>query len=154
MIKKVILIVICIIFAFALCVSASGADAGTSEENPAAATAAPATEPNGDLPERRQGNMAPPQDGIESENGSRENMQPPEGGGDPGANDGGGRGGAIPENGQYSGESVSQQTEETISNISADAVIGFAKTYSTPIISMFMLGAAFVFVIFYKRKRF
>ena len=152
MIKKVMLIVICIIFAFALCISASGADAGTSEENPSSATAAPATEQNGDLPERRQGNMAPPQDGIESENGSRENMQPPEGGGDPGANGGGG--GAMPENGQYSGESVSLQAEETVSNISIDAVIGFAKTYSTPIISMFMLGAAFVFVIFFKRKRF
>ena len=53
--------------------------------------------------------------------------------------------------GGFSGNMTNSQN--TVSNQSA-GFLGFVKTYSTPVTSIILLGLAFIFVVFYRRKNY
>ena len=78
-----------------------------------------------------------PQDAWERPQGGRGNM------GMPPSDD---RQGRIPPNMQNFNGQAQEEVPMTFS--------GFVKTYSTPITSVVLLGLAFIFVIFYRRKNY
>lgn len=102
-----------------------------------------------------QGGFVPPQNNDENNseittpetegNTSAENPQMPNGNPQLGGQMPGGMGG-FPGNMQ----NFNGQTQED----APKGFLGFVKTYSTPITSVILLGLAFVFVIFYRRKNY
>lgn len=51
-------------------------------------------------------------------------------------------------------ENIKEDTVNTEKNSEERGFLRFIKTYSTPVISLILLALAFVFVIFYKRKKY
>ena len=108
--------------------------------------------PEGEMPEMSNGEMPEmPEDGAEMPqtdvNAGEENPQSATGGGN------------RMQRGEYGGAmdgsmQVSTGNENTETEKSALSVTDFIKTYSTPITSVILLIFAFIFVIFYKRKRY
>ena len=145
MLKKVITIVLslCLIFSISVMAENTAGDKNfpnTSSERPRGEM------PSGDIapPEGfapSKGEFTPPQtDGNES----TESSQIPDGNQQFGGQMPGGMG-RFPDNMQNSQNAVAEQP---------GGFLGFVKTYSTPITSVVLLGLAYIFVIFYKRKRY
>ena len=61
-------------------------------------------------------------------------------------------GGGIP--GGMGGFSGNMQSGQNTEVQQPAGFLGFVKTYSTPITSVVLLGLAFIFVIFYRRKNY
>ncbi len=66
-------------------------------------------------------------------------------------------------NGQFNGQRLGgmggfpgdmQNTNQETQEETPKGFWGFVKTYSTPVISVILLGLAFIFVVFYKRKNY
>ncbi len=97
----------------------------------------------------------PAQDNVSTENTRGEQNETAE---NPVREFGGGRGPMQGENmPQFNGEQNVQTEGNQTASVSAEATEAeenFFKKYSTPLFSMVLLGLAFVFVIFYKRKTF
>ncbi len=123
----------------------------------------PPNMPNGEMP---QGEFTPPQNAVKA-NGTEatepnadagiteENQQTQENGEESNQTQGGNQqfGGQVPGGmGGFPGnmQNFNGQTQEE----QPKGFLGFAKTYSTPITSVVLLGFAFIFVIFYRRKNY
>ena len=111
------------------------------------------------------GEFTPPQDNANTDDtktetptmddGASENSQTQNNFGWAGQSQGGNRqfGGQMPGGmGGFSGnmQNFNGQTQ----NVSPKGFWGFVKTYSTPITSVVLLGLAFIFVVFYRRKNY
>ena len=142
MFKKVIPLVVALCLIFGLCVMAEN-------EIPTPEAAAPQISEQAPPPSKMQG------EGIPSENANNgqtpPQAAPPQSGGNApsgnpqfGGQMPGGMGG-FPGNMQNQGQPQEEQPM---------GFLGFVKTYSTPITSVVLLGLAFVFVIFYRRKNY
>ena len=123
------------------------------------------TPPNGEFtPPQNAGEFAPPQSNAnntetpvpKTDTGiTEENQQTQENGEESNQFPGGNQqfGGQMPGSmGGFSGnmQSFNGQTQEN----APKGFLGFVKTYSTPITSVVLLGLAFIFVIFYRRKNY
>ena len=117
------------------------------------------TPPEGFTPPQNAGEFAPPESSKNNaeavtppanENVTTENQQTQENGTEsnqtPGRNQQFGGMGGFPGNMQ----NFNGQTQED----APKGFLGFVKTYSTPITSVVLLGLAFIFVIFYRRKNY
>ena len=117
------------------------------------------TPPEGFTPPQNAGEFTPPESSKNSaeavtppanENVTTENQQTQENGTEsnqtPGRNQQFGGMGGFPSNMQ----NFNGQTQED----APKGFLGFVKTYSTPITSVVLLGLAFIFVIFYRRKNY
>ena len=122
----------------------------------------PPNMPNGEMP---QGEFTPPQSNVNTN--STETVTPP-------ANDGAAENEQTQENGEQSGQTQGGNQQfggqmpggmggfpGNMQNINGQTqqeqpkgFLGFVKTYSTPITSVVLLGLAFIFVIFYRRKNY
>ena len=162
MFKKVIPIVISLCLIFSISVMAEntsavtdGSAAGASQQMPQGEF----TPPEGFTPPQNAGEFAPPESSKNNaeavtppanENVTTENQQTQENGTEsnqtPGRNQQFGGMGGFPGNMQ----NFNGQTQED----APKGFLGFVKTYSTPITSVVLLGLAFIFVIFYRRKNY
>ena len=117
------------------------------------------TPPKGFTPPQNAGEFVPPESSKNNaeavtlpanENVTTENQQTQENGTEsnqtPGRNQQFGGMGGFPGNMQ----NFNGQTQED----APKGFLGFVKTYSTPITSIVLLGLAFIFVIFYRRKNY
>ena len=183
MFKKILLITVLICLVFSICASAENTISVTNETVPGASQQMPQGDrgnmrvpPNGEMPVRgtppnmpngempaggmnrnqtSPSNVPPtqnqnptnsaPQQVPSDDSLPAENSQTPNGNQQFGGRMPGGMGG-FPGNIQNFGE---RNQEEVPAGFR-----GFVKTYSTPIISLILLGLAFIFVIFYKRKNY
>ena len=135
MIKRIIPIILCLILVFGISVSATNIQDDTSTENNQNTEEMPMhqekTQGGGrgimGMPPRMSNGEAPPE--------LPDGMTPPE----------------MP-NGEMPSDMMEQ--EKSIDETVGNKILTFAKTYSTPIISVVLLAFAFVFVIFYKRKNY
>lgn len=59
----------------------------------------------------------------------------------------------MPDNTRRFSENM-QDNNEQAQKTESMTFLSFVKTYSTPITSVFLLGAAFIFVIFYRKKNY
>ena len=167
MFKKVIPIVISLCLIFSISVMAEntsavtdGSAAGASQQMPQGEF----TPPEGFTPPQNAGEFAPPESSKNNaeavtppanENVTTENQQTQENGEDANQTQGGNQqfGDQMPGGmGGFSGnmQSFNGQTQEN----APKGFLGFVKTYSTPITSVVLLGLAFIFVIFYRRKNY
>ena len=122
------------------------------------------TPPESFTPPQNAGEFAPPESSKNNaeavtppanENVTTENQQTQENGEDANQTQGGNQqfGDQMPGGmGGFSGnmQSFNGQTQEN----APKGFLGFVKTYSTPITSVVLLGLAFIFVIFYRRKNY
>ena len=123
------------------------------------------TPPEGFTPPQNAGEFAPPQseergsaettDPKTNKDLTEEGQQTQENGEDANQTQGGNQqfGDQMPGGmGGFSGnmQSFNGQTQEN----APKGFLGFVKTYSTPITSVVLLGLAFIFVIFYRRKNY
>ena len=124
------------------------------------------TPPEGDFtPPQDWGGFTPPQSTENNNNAettvpetdegvTAENPQTTENGEESGMTQGGNSpfGGQMPEGmGGFPGNTQSSQKTQAQQ---PTGFSGFVKTYSTPITSVILLGLAFIFVIFYRRKNY
>ena len=121
--------------------------------------------PEGEFaPPQNSGEFTPPQ-GEESSNtettapqtdtgATEENQQVPENSKESGQMQGGNSpfGGEMPEG--MNGFPGNMQSGQNTAAEQPTGFLGFVKTYSTPITSVVLLGLAFIFVIFYRRKNY
>ena len=122
------------------------------------------TPPEGFTPPQNAGEFAPPESSKNNaeavtppanENVTTENKQTQENGEESNQTQGGNQqfGGQMPGGmGGFPGnmQNFNGQTQED----APKGFLGFVKTYSTPITSVVLLGLAFIFVIFYRRKNY
>ncbi len=174
MIKKIIPIILCLslifgIGAYAANTDESGSDtAAVEQEMPAGDMqggggrggmggggrgGAPADMQGGDgemstpPTDMQGGEMGTPPDDAQGADG--ETATPPDNGDMQGGGEmQGGMGGGMPDDAQNADMT---ETEESSSSM---GILEFIETYQTPIIAVILLIAAFIFVIFYKRKRY
>ena len=121
--------------------------------------------PEGFTPPQNAGEFTPPQNGVNqnpetatppaNDGAVTENQQTQENGEESNQTQGGNSpfGGQMPEGmGGFSGnmQNFNGQTQDDVPK----GFLGFVKTYSTPITSVVLLGLAFIFVIFYRRKNY
>lgn len=175
MIKKILLCMLCFMFAFSAYVFAEDASAGAGTENASAQEdAQPSNERGGTMRgQRPQDGTEAPQTGENVQDGAAQPPQAPPGGGDAaddvqegadGAQGGdaenaqpafGGNRGGRPQDGaapEWMDEGVQEQAEAAAESVSAGTIGSLLQEYATPVISVILLAFAFVFVIFYKRK--
>ena len=132
MVKKVIVLIFSVCLVLSICVKAETTNTENVQSIPAQSQRMPEGERigRGDFPE----DMAPP-----SERMFDDEIPMPDGG--------------IFQEGQ-GGIPVSMQNNNNTVAEKETGFLGFIKTYSTPITSVFLLILAFIFVIFYKRKNY
>ena len=109
---------------------------------------------NTDTSDMPQGGFTPPSNngGERPSRNTNENV-PTEGNGNESAWNGMQFGGEMPQGmGRFPGDIMSQ--DENTPNVEESGFKGFVKKYSTPITSLVLLGLAYLFVIFYKRKHY
>lgn len=168
MIRKILAVAVCVVMAFSVTVAAENSENANGDggqeiaerqrrEKPQGGNGRGERPPEGEMPQGAPGgevenntapnniqiqedNSAPKEptaenDGNNSENGEFEER--------------GMRHGGIPEEMPNRAPSDMEQESEINSDWTA-----FAKTYSTPITALILLGLAFVFVKLYKRKRY
>ena len=174
MLKKVIPIVVALCLIFSISVMAEntsavtdGSAAGASQQMPQGDFVPPEgfTPPNGEFtPPQNTGEFTRPESSKNNaeaatpsvnENVATQNQQTQENGSESNQTQGGNQqfGGQSPAGmGGFSGnmQNFNGQTQED----APKDFLGFVKTYSTPITSVVLLGLAFIFVIFYKRKNY
>ena len=183
MLKKVIpiVVVLCLIFGIsAMAENTVGNEnmGDTSSERPMRGDFDPSKMPQGDFvppegftppngeftPPQNAGEFTPPESSKNSaeavtppanENVTTENQQTQENGEESNRTQGGNQqfGGQMPGGmGGFPGnmQNLNGQTQEE----QPKGFLGFVKTYSTPITSVVLLGLAFIFVIFYRRKNY
>lgn len=169
MIKKIIPIILCLSLVFGI-----GAYAANTDESGSDTAVVEQEMPSGDMqggggrggmgggpggggggerggaPEDMQGGdgeMGTPPDDAQGADG--ETATPPDNGDMQGGGEmQGGMGGGMPSDAQDS------EMTETEDSSSSTGILEFIEAYQTPIIAFILLIAAFIFVIFYKRKRY
>ena len=176
MLKKVIPIVLSLCLIFSISVMAENTQGNenipnTSSERPVRGDFDPSkmpegfTPPDGDFtPPQNSGEFTPPQsnesNNVEAsvpetnEGVAEENPKGTENGEESGHTQSGNSpfGGQMPEGmGGFPGNMQSGQNAATEQ---PTGFLGFVKTYSTPITSVVLLGLAYLFVVFYKRKHY
>ena len=168
MLKKVITVALSLCLIFSVSVLTVGAVGETQQgsmppmgEMPAGDFAPPDgfTPPEGFTPP--DGEFAPSQsESTETvapktdTDGTEENQEVPENSEKSGQTQGGNQqfGGQFP--GGMDGFPGNMQSSQNTAEEQPMGFLGFVKTYSTPITSVVLLGLAFIFVIFYKRKNY
>lgn len=141
--KRIKAVIVCTVLALSVCAAAFAAE-------PAVRASESTVQDTQEMTEEQapDGAGAPPEGGAAPADGQG---GMPGGAGQPPGGRGGGQGGGR--NGEMPAEAA-MAAEESGAAETADAVLGFAKEYATPIISVLLLAAAFVFVVSYKRKRY
>ena len=161
MIKKILIYTLCFVLAFSLCTAAAETTSGTENT--------PTQHQQGDMPQRGggMGGGQRPQGGP----GGDSNMQPPDM-----TNDGSAQQPQAPESNTQNDNEAQTDSENQANNpfgeenmpqggfdretpfqnetTAEETNTNVLKEYSTPIFSIILLAFAFVFVIFYKRKRY
>lgn len=170
MIKRITVIILCFVLMFSVCVSAAedtggsaGADMSAPSQKGGLGMDGPegmgggrggmgAPPDGGEMPDGEPGgDMVPPESAPESPGDvdTAESTQSPDAGA--GADGAGMRRGGP--GGDMGGAMQAEQTGQSASG-AVSSVLSFVREYTTSIVSLVLLAAAFVFVKLYKRRRY